>query len=208
MKLSYVALVPTIFTNIVALSRATDNDIYFDLGRNLLYRLATGETVCYAKRLGGHWTLMHREPTNTLDSTTQSTFLLRRHQPSRMARKPVGATATKWHKILGHAGPDAIEQLPKHVNGAELELNDERAPLKIECEVCSLAKHTQQISRRREHEHPATRPFERLAFDIITLGEPGYNGDRYVMHFYCTYSKFNFVFTSRNKDKATVLPTI
>jgi len=54
MKLSYVALVPTIFTNIVALLRATDNDIYFDLGRNLLYYLATGETVCYAKRLGGY----------------------------------------------------------------------------------------------------------------------------------------------------------
>ena len=126
-----------------------------------------------------------------------------------MARKPIGASATKWHKILGHAGPDAIEQLPKHVNGAELtELTTKRAPLKIECETCSLAKHTQQISRRREHEYPATRPFERLAFDIISLGELGYNGDRYIMHFYCTYSKFNFVFTSKNKDKATVLPTI
>jgi hypothetical protein len=70
-----------------------------------------------------------------------------------MARKLIGALATKWHKILGHAGPDAIEQLPKHVNGAEL---DERAPRKIECEVCSISKHTQQISRRREHEFPAT----------------------------------------------------
>jgi hypothetical protein len=60
-----------------------------------------------------------------------------------MARKLVGATATKWYKILGHAGPDAIRQLPKHVNGAELEeQNDERAPLKIECEICLLAKHT------------------------------------------------------------------
>jgi hypothetical protein len=86
----------------------------------VLYRLATGETVCYARRLGGHWALMHREPTNTLDSTTQSTFSTRRHQPSRMARKLVGATATKWHKILGHVGPSAIKQLPKHVNGVEL----------------------------------------------------------------------------------------
>ena len=68
MKLSYIALVPNIFTNIVALSRAIDNDIYLNLGRNLLYRLATDETVCYIKRLGGHWALMHREP--TLDSTT------------------------------------------------------------------------------------------------------------------------------------------
>jgi len=49
MKLSYIALVPTIFINIVALLRATDNDIYFDLGRNLLYRLATRETVYYIK---------------------------------------------------------------------------------------------------------------------------------------------------------------
>jgi hypothetical protein len=63
-----------------------------------------------------------------------------------MARKLVGAIATKWHKILGYAGPNAIKQLPKHVNGVELELNNERAPLKIECEVCLLAKHTQQIS--------------------------------------------------------------
>ena len=132
------------FTNIIALSRATDNDIHFDLGRNLLYRLATGETVCYTKRLGGHWTLMYREPIPTLDLITQSTFLLRRYQLSRMARKLVGAIATKWHKILGHTGPNAIKQLPKHVNGAELEeLNDEQAPLKIKCEVCSLAKHTQ-----------------------------------------------------------------
>ena len=59
-----------------------------------------------------------------------------------MACKLIGATATKWHKILGYAGPDAIEQLPKHVDGAELEeLINERAPLKIECEVCLLAKH-------------------------------------------------------------------
>jgi hypothetical protein len=70
MKLSYIALVPTMFTNIIALLRATDNDIYFDLGRNLLYRLATGEIVYYIKRLGGYWALIHREPTPTLDSTT------------------------------------------------------------------------------------------------------------------------------------------
>jgi hypothetical protein len=88
---------------------------------------------------------MHREPTNTLD-LNQSTFLLRRYQPSRIARKLVGATAIKWHKILGHAGPNAIKQLPKHVNGAELKLNDKRAPLKIKCGVCLLAKHMQQIS--------------------------------------------------------------
>jgi hypothetical protein len=49
MKLSYIVLVPTMFINIVALLRATNNDIHFDLGRNLLYYLATGEIVYYAK---------------------------------------------------------------------------------------------------------------------------------------------------------------
>ena len=141
LKLSHIALASTFFINIVALLRATNNDIHFDLGQNLLYRLVTGETVYYIRRLGGHWALMYREPINTLD-LNQSTFLTsKRFQPSRMAYKPVGVIATKWHKILGYTGPDAIEQLPKHVNGAELA--EERAPLKIECEVCSLAKHTQ-----------------------------------------------------------------
>jgi hypothetical protein len=37
MKLSHVALAPTFFTNIMALSRATDNNIHFDSGRNILY---------------------------------------------------------------------------------------------------------------------------------------------------------------------------
>jgi hypothetical protein len=37
-----------------------------------------------------------------------------------MARKLVGAIATKWYKILSYIGPNAIKQLSKHVNGAEL----------------------------------------------------------------------------------------
>ena len=64
-----------------------------------------------------------------------------------MACKLVRATASKWYKILGYTGPDAIEQLFKHINGAELtKLAKEQAPLKIEYETCSIAKHTQQIS--------------------------------------------------------------
>ena len=60
-----------------------------------------------------------------------------------MARKPIGAIATKWHKILGHVGPNTIEQLLKYINGVELvELTNKRAPLKIKCEVCLLAKYT------------------------------------------------------------------
>ena len=37
-----------------------------------------------------------------------------------MAHKPIGATAIRWHKILGYIGPNTITQLPKHVISAEL----------------------------------------------------------------------------------------
>jgi len=62
-----------------------------------------------------------------------------------MARKLAGAIATKWHKILGHAGLDAIKQLPKHVNGAEL--NDKRVPRKIKYKVYLISKHIQQSDK-------------------------------------------------------------
>jgi len=54
----------------MALLRATDNDIYFNLGRNLLYCLATSKIVYYIKQLGGHYALIYREPINTLDLIT------------------------------------------------------------------------------------------------------------------------------------------
>ena len=49
MKLFYIALVPIIFINIVVLLRAPANNIYFDLGWNLLYYLAISKTVSYTK---------------------------------------------------------------------------------------------------------------------------------------------------------------
>jgi hypothetical protein len=68
-KLSYIVLVPTMFINIVVLLKATTNNIHFDLGRNLLYCLATGKTVYYTKQLGGYWALIYREPIDFLNLT-------------------------------------------------------------------------------------------------------------------------------------------
>ena len=42
-------LVLTIFTNIIALLRATNNNIHFNSGQNLLYHLEIGEIVYYIK---------------------------------------------------------------------------------------------------------------------------------------------------------------
>jgi hypothetical protein len=48
-KLFYIVLVPTFFINIIALLRATKNNIYFNLGRNLLYYRATSKIIYYIK---------------------------------------------------------------------------------------------------------------------------------------------------------------
>ena len=45
-------------------------------------------------------------------------------------------------------------------------------------------------------------------FDIIGLKKLGYNSNRYIMHFYYIYFKFNFIYTTKNENKATILPTI
>jgi len=56
-----------------------------------------------------------------------------------MTCKLVRAIAIKWYKILSYIGPNAIKQLPKYINGAEL--TNKQAPLKIKYKVCLIAKH-------------------------------------------------------------------
>ena len=63
-----------------------------------------------------------------------------------MACKLVRATASKWYKILGYIGPDAIKQLLKHINGVKLtELAKEQALLKIKYKTYLISKYIQQI---------------------------------------------------------------
>ena len=59
-----------------------------------------------------------------------------------MVCKLVGATALKWYKILGYAGPNAIKQFPKYINGAKLtKLITEQAPLKIKYKTYLILKY-------------------------------------------------------------------
>ncbi|KAF2025366.1 hypothetical protein EK21DRAFT_76622, partial [Setomelanomma holmii] len=59
------------------------------------------------------------------------------------------------------------------------------------CEDCVLTKMNQQISQRTP-DTVATRPFERIAINLIYLtlqGEECYNGDKYALHAVCQFSK-------------------
>ena len=132
---------------------------------------------------------------------------LQRPRPSK-ERRPITDDAVALHQLMACASPEAISKLPDNVLGINLSKHDGRAPRTQECDICGLSKMKQQISRRPSHEHPATRPFERVCFDLIELYQPALNGHIYILHFYDVYTKFNLVFSSPTKEKATILPII
>jgi hypothetical protein len=146
------------------------------------------------------------QPTqSSIQSSNQSPMAMATVRASR-ARKSITADAIELHPLMACASPEAIEKLSSNALGVNMV--DGRATRTHECEVCGLAKMKQQISRRTEHERPATRPFERLCFDIIELRQPALNSHVYILHFYDVYSKFNLVFSTPTKQKATILPII
>ena len=69
--------------------------------------------------------------------------------------------------------------------------------------ACRLAKAKNIISRRPFQEHPTTKPLERVHYDLIQLDQ-AQNGDLWVSHFICVYTKFNWLWTHRKKSQATL----
>src|SRR2546430_10095078 len=120
-----------------------------------------------------------------------------------MPRLDIEAPAEKWHKIMGHAGQPAIEHLEEAVTGAKV-TNLNTTSKVIDCEDCSLAKAHEIISRRSDTENPADEPLERVAYDLIPMTR-GYNGDKWVSHFYCTTTSSHFVYTHPRKGQATAI---
>ena len=109
-------------------------------------------------------------------------------------------TETNLHRVLAHASPEVIS----HIHGPDHGINIdklERAPEITKCMPCSLAKSKRIVSRQGSPEVPRSgSPFHTLFWDAITM-EEAFNGDRYVSHFYCPDSKFNFTFTCRAKTE-------
>ena len=115
--------------------------------------------------VNGHWYLKW-DPVTAFSSFASS----------KTPRTNQGNTASRWHKVLAHAGPEAIKRLEEHTDGARVE-DPEEAPKTIDCESCSVSKAKHLISRRTGNEEPAMKPFERVAFDLIPM-EEACDGDK------------------------------
>ena len=65
-------------------------------------------------------------------------------------------------------GLEAIKRLEEYINGAKIK-NPEEALKIINCELSLVLKTKHLISRCIGSEEPATKPFERVAFDLILI---------------------------------------
>jgi hypothetical protein len=74
-------------------------------------------------------------------------------------------------------------------------------PTTIKCQMYSVSKATEIISRCTEVEDEAIGPFDRILYDLIQL-KTAYNGNQWVSHFYCTTTAFNIIYTYINKSES------
>ncbi len=120
--------------------------------------------------------------------------------------KTFEASPIHLHQILGHAGSDAIAKLPSAIDGLKLS-----SPFVLEefrtCEACRLSKAHQIVSRKSDNEIPATRPLQRVAYDLIPMIE-GYNGHKWISHFVCQVTHYHWVWTHCTKGQATYIVTL
>lgn len=207
-QLSNVALVEGFLTNVVSLSRCRENGMHFDSGRDVVYHKHLNNVICFLDYRDGHW-IIDADENDRLALSSFVTTQRQAHKPSREDRRPIAASHVEAHEMFAHAGKEAIDHLSKNVRGIQLD-KDTRAPRLRECETCIESKSTAQISRRQT-EDQATRPFYRIVVDLVQLiptGETCYNGDRYLLHAVCEYSKWHEAATLANKTLPVVIATL
>jgi hypothetical protein len=113
-------------------------------------------------------------------------------------------TKALWQSRLGHPSDEAIRHLSNASTGVKItdaEIAKPKAgeprPLN---EIQELAVAKEQISRRKAIK--ATRPFERLCWDMIFLSTPAYNADTIVSHFYDPYLHLHLTETLWKKGES------
>src|SRR5437868_5102171 len=119
--------------------------------------------------------------------------------------KPRTTTASPqlWHYRLGHCRPKVIEHLAKERDG--ISVTDGQGPATHECKTCAISKAHQIISRRPAQR--ATKPFERVHFDLIEF-ERGFDGSLYVLHFTDDLTRMHWAYPISNRRQSTLSTVI
>jgi hypothetical protein len=200
--------------------------IEFDSGRDCLYQNTPKNVVCKLSSTGGHWLMDSDEnerprvedlwPASVAESARAAESVnaaeKRRMQavkPSYADRQPLKLTAEEAHEIWGHPSAKVISKLEQGVDGVKVKEGTE-APTWQNCTTCIEAK-LHKFKSRRPPRELATRPFERLAIDLVQLrktGERCYNGDVWLFHAVCQHCKLHLAACLPNKSAPILLTTI
>ena len=139
----------------------------------------------------------HQASTAATNKTGGNPALSRTVQPVRKA------TSHRWHEILGHIGKERIKNIMANCEGVEVLDPSTQALTTNQCPTCALAKSHQHHSRISRITLDTT-PFGHMSMDLMEF-IPGYNGDKWLFHFYDLSTHLHFVETTPYKSQEYVL---
>jgi hypothetical protein len=117
------------------------------------------------------------------------------------SEKPLisSATAERWHRRLGHMYHQRIERLADMVDGIRIigDSADNEKDNPERCQVCQLTNARRQISRRPQG--LTFGKYGRIHWDLIKY-PVGYNGDKWVTHFYIEGVRLHIAYTHEKKS--------
>lgn len=208
MKLTWVAYIPGFFTSVVGLSRSRSLGIHFDLGRDCLYQKNATHVICLLEYRDGHW-IVDVDKEQRAEPALISVYAARYAKPSRESRRDLSVSQEVAHRMFGHVSRKAVEHLSNHVLSINVEEQSIASTWK-DCKVCVETKLHRFVSRRSQSE-PADRPFYRLGIDLVQLRERNercYNGDLWMLHAVCSYSKWHEACCLPDKNSGTLKRTV
>lgn len=202
-KLSNVLYSPNFLTNLVSLKLLRDHNVKWDSDQDILVYHREG--IAKIEFHHGMWVIEHNEMETALATHRRQREA---HQPrpikkpNRNSERPLvsKATADVWHRRMGHMHTERLEILEKMVEGMEIvgPISKQSAEHNPElCQVCQVTKAHRQISRRATGQ--TYGPYGRVHFDLIHINE-GYNGDRWITHFYIDGMRFHAAYTHESKN--------
>jgi hypothetical protein len=197
--LSNCAYVPNFHTNLVSTKQLHDKGMgLYELSLELQRSSSTGssrECIAKVQRINRLFVIEHN-PVGSFATGSNFPSPAPAGPSKSAAAKQSTATSAIWSQRLGHPSEQALNHLPRlapnvkiidHTSGAPPALNSAR----------EAAIANQQISKEKTIK--ATAPFATIHWDIIPITPVAYNGDKYISHIYCEYTKIHLVATCHTK---------
>ncbi|KAF5197653.1 Transposon ty1-dr1 gag-pol polyprotein, partial [Thalictrum thalictroides] len=205
LTLKNVAFVPTLHTNVTSLRLLNIAGVHWDTELSILK--LNGRHFADTPMIFNQWVLEYKPILPSSEHVYNASLQnfkndqKQMHGNSSRASKTQTGTYDDWHVRMGHLYKEALLKLPLVTKGCKMTTTK---PTKQVCEVCRLSNAKRIISRQPRVR--ATRPFWRVSWDLIQM-RPNLEGEVYVLHFICDYTRMHFVYILPNKMQDSLINT-